>query len=338
MISAQRILLTGFPGWLTSALLHDWANATPGWLGNVSALVHPELYRDEERAKKGYPFLRRLIPYDLSQPAPIAEELAGIDVVLHSAAVIHVRRTKEWYQTNTKGTLALARAAVEAGVRRFVFISSNAAGGRSDSQRRLLTEADQPAPMSHYGRSKWFAEQQLMQLHKPGRFEVVILRPSMFYGPPVPERHIDVYRRILHGRMPMVGDGSFARSITYIDNLVQATKLAMTQPAAAGETYYIVDSEPYTTRQISEAMAIALGVTPRFLRLPRLLAPMAFALDRALALGGIYWQNLHLLGEADWHVGISCQKAIQQLGYRPAIGLDEGMRRAVEWCRQQRKL
>jgi nucleoside-diphosphate-sugar epimerase len=268
---------------------------------------------------------------------PLQETLAGVQVLVHSAAVIHVQRTKDWYRINTAGTLALARCAREAGVKRFVFISSNAAGGRSDAQR-LLTERDEPKPMSHYGRSKWLAEQGLMQLHEPGRFEVVILRPSMFYGPPVPDRHIDVYRRILHGRMPLVGDGSFSRSITHIDNLVQATKLAITHPAASGETYYIVDAEPYTTRQISEAMARALGVEPRFLRLPLFFAPMAFTLDRVLAQGGIYWQNLHLVGEADWHVGISCQKATQQLGYRPAVGLEEGMRRAVAWCRQHGKL
>lgn len=332
-----RILLTGYPGWLTTALVQDLVAAPPGWLGELHAFVAPSLL-DSGRLTREQPAIRSFLPFDLSAPAFDPSSMEGVDIVLHSAAVIHVNRTAEWYRINAEGTARFAQAAREAGVKRFVFISSNAAGGRSRSRDHLMTETEPAAPMSHYGRSKWQAEQALMQLHRPGNFEVVILRPSMFYGPPVPQRHIEVYRRIVTGKMPMIGDGSFARSITYIDSLVQATRLAMTHPAACGQTYYIVDAAPYTTRQISEAMAAALGVQAKFLPLPRFVAPTAYVLDRALAAIGVYWQNLHLVGEADWHVGISPAKAIQQLGYHPTVDLPEGMNRAVEWCRQKGKL
>src|SRR6202035_829181 len=112
-------------------------------------------------------------------------------------------------------------------------------------------------------------------------------RPSMFYGPPVPDRHIDVYRRILSGTMPMVGNGHYRRSITYIDNLVQATRLAMTHSAAAGEIFYVVDEPVYTTRAITEAMAAALNVPLKVLRLPAMLGPVAYWTDRALASTGV---------------------------------------------------
>jgi nucleoside-diphosphate-sugar epimerase len=300
----------------------------------MRAFVQPGML---EHAKPD-PAIRQVTPFDLDAQRFDPKSMEGVDVVLHSAAVIHVRKTADWYRINTQGTARFAEAARVAGVKRFVFISSNAAGGRSRSREHLMTESEPAAPMSHYGRSKWQAEQALMQLHEPGKFEVVILRPSMFYGPPVPARHIEVYRRIISGKMPMVGDGSFARSITYIDTLVQATRLAITEAAAGGQTYYIVDAQPYTTRQITEAMAAALGVRPKFLWLPTAVAPAAHALDKMLAASGIYWQNLHLVGEADWHVGISPAKAIQQLGYRPEVDLPEGMRRAVEWCRTNGKL
>src|SRR5262249_37451424 len=109
---------------------------------------------------------------------PLLERgLEGVDVVLHAAGAIHVRRTADWYRVNTAATLALGSAARQVGVRRFVFISSNAAGGASPSSDRLLTEDDPARPLSHYGRSKWLAEQGLLRLHDPPRFEVVILRP-----------------------------------------------------------------------------------------------------------------------------------------------------------------
>src|SRR5262249_14508666 len=148
---------------------------------------------------QGFPvpgkFLAEIIAHDLCAPPPPGR-LEGYDALLHSAALIHVRRTSDWYRVNTEGTLALAQSAKESGVRRFVFVSSNAAGGRADDNSHLLKESDPPRPLSHYGRSKWLAEQGLLEMHKPGSFDVCILRPSMFYGPPVPDRHVDVYRRI----------------------------------------------------------------------------------------------------------------------------------------------
>jgi nucleoside-diphosphate-sugar epimerase len=331
--SFRTLAITGVPGWFTQALLDDLRIA-PLENYRVRALVHPSLEVSAILARN--PELAGVEPYDLL--AGNGSALKAVDVLVHAAAVIHVRRTSEWYRLNTEGTKILAQKAREAGVRRFVFLSSNAAGGRCESPTQVLTEAVPSQPLSHYGRSKLLAEEALMRLHEPGRFEVTILRPSMFYGPPVPDRHVDVYRRILHGRMPMVGNGNYRRSITYIDNLVQAARLAVTHPAASGETFYVVDEPIYTTGSITEAMAAALGARLRFLRLPEWTGPVAYRVDRALASAGIYWQNLHLVGEAHWHVAISCRKLQQRLGYSPAITLKEGMRRSVEWCRREGKI
>ena len=308
----------------------------------MRALVHPSILPRSGELRDRNPILTSVHALDLGQTESWAHEaeaaLRDVEVLIHSAAVIHVHRTSDWYRVNTDGTVRLARAARAAGVRRFVFISSNAAGGRCESDTQVLTESDPAKPLSHYGRSKRLAEQALMQMHEPGIFEVAVLRPSMFYGPPVPDRHVDVYRRIISGRMPMVGDGHYRRSITYIGNLVQATRLAMTHPAAGGEIFYVVDQPIYTTRSITEAMANALGVPLRILHLPALAGPVAYCADRVLGAAGIYWQNLHLVGEAHWHVALSCAKIQQRLGYEPAITIQEGMRRAVEWCRSQGKL
>jgi nucleoside-diphosphate-sugar epimerase len=335
------LAITGVPGWLTQALLDDLGDSNLDRIRKIKAFVHPGLLDSSGQIAQRNPILNSIHPLDLRQPGlfkGVQDALRDVDVLLHAAGAIHVQRTADWYRINLDGTLYLARAARAAGVRRFVFISSNAAGGRCGSAAQVLTESDLARPLSHYGRSKWLAEQGLAAMQRDGEFDVVILRPSMFYGPPVPERHVDVYRRILAGRMPMVGDGRYRRSITYIDNLVQATRLAMTHPDAPGEVFYVVDEPVYTTRRIAESMASALAVPLRLLRFPALVGPAAYFADRALASIGLYWQNLHVLGESHWHVALSCGKIKRRLGYQPRVEIDEGMRRAVEWCRQHGKL
>jgi nucleoside-diphosphate-sugar epimerase len=338
-LALKRLAITGIPGWLTDALLEDLAASPLEGLEQIRALAHPDLIHSGMNAKRN-PIIHSIHPLDLGLTkfgARMQEALRGVDVLVHSAAVIHVHRTADWYRINTDGALLLAHAARAAGIGRFVFISSNAAAGRCDSPEQTLTEADEAKPLSHYGRSKYLAEQGLLAMHKAGEFEVVILRPSMFYGPPVPERHVEVYRMILNDRMPIVGSGLYRRSITYIDHLVQATRLAMTHPQAAGEIFYVVDEPVYTTKSITESMAVALGARLRFRRLPAVAGPVAYRIDRMLASAGIYWQNMHLLGEAHWHVALSCEK-LKRLGYNPQVEIGEGMRRAVRWCRERGKL
>jgi nucleoside-diphosphate-sugar epimerase len=327
-----NLLVTGIPGWLGAAVLRSLADRPPAGLVRVRCLVAPAMACDEAALRRDHGGLDlELVRADLRDGAALTRAVAGMDSVLHGAAILHVRRPREWYDINTTGTRLLAEAAAAAGVTRFVHISSNAAGGRSHARDHLLTE-DQPArPMSHYGRSKHQAELAVNALS--GRMETVNLRPCMFYGPPVPARHIDVYRRIMAGRMPLVGGGDFARSVVHIDNLIQCCRLALGHPAAAGQTYYVADRQVHTTRSVVEAMARALGVPPRFLPLPRLVAPVAYLGDMALAACGLYWQTLHLVGEADWHVGVSIAKAERELGYAPAVALDEGLAQAIAWCR-----
>ena len=326
---AGRLLLTGVPGWLTDALLDDLARDPLAGLTGVRCLVQPGVSCSappETRQRLNL----EIVAADVRDGEAIRCAVHNVDTVLHAAGVVHVRRTRDWYDINTRGTQTLVHAAAEAGAERFVFISSNAAAGRARCFERALTEADPPHPLSYYGRSKWLGEQALAALG--ARMQTVVLRPCMFYGPPVPQRHVEIYRRILHGRMPLVGGGRFARSLTYIENLVQACRLAMNHPAAAGQTYYISDRPIYTTRQIVEAMAEALQTQASFVPLPCLAGRMAYAVDRALAALGIYWQTAHLLGESHWHVGVSCEKACRELGYRPTVTLAEGMRQSLAWC------
>jgi nucleoside-diphosphate-sugar epimerase len=326
-----KLLLTGVPGWLADAFLQSLARGE-SWLGSVRCLVH---WSNDlgATARERWGVDAEIVHGDLTAPESLDRAMQGVDTVLHAAAIMHVERIEDYYAVNSLGTRSLVRAATRAGVRRFVYVSSNAAGGRSPAPTRLMHEDDPAKPLSHYGRSKLLAERWLFDAE--GAIERVVLRPCMFYGPPVPERHVDVYKRILSGRMPLVGSGQYARSLVHIDNLLQAVRLALTRSAPDNQAYYIADRAAYTTRGVVEAMARALEVEPRFLRLPAVVAEVAWRADTLLAMGGAYHQTLHLVGEGNWNVGVSIDKARAELGYDPQVDVDAGMRQAVAWCRER---
>jgi len=331
----QNLLVTGGPGWLCDALLPKLDGA------NIRCLVQRALAPVRLAAwRKEHPEVAETVSGDLLDAASLEAACAGMDggAVLHAAGVIHPRRTREWYAVNRDGTLALARAAKKSGVRRFVYVSSNAAQGRAGSPTVLLTEDMPCQPHSHYGRSKLQAEQGLLQLHEPSRFEVVIARPCMFYGPPVPARHVDIFRRVYRGRLPLVGGGNYARSLSYIDDLVAGIKLCLAHPKAAGEIFNLCDARACTTRTVCEAMAAALCVRPHFIPLPACAATLAYGVDCALSAFGLYSMPFHLLGEANWNVGCSNRKAVDMLGFESTVDVFEGYRRAVYWCKERKLL
>ena len=273
MGARSSLTVTGVPGWLTHAFLASLRAAPLRGTGSATALVHHAVVVDDA-LRAAYPNVTAWHALDLAAPGDLRPLLDGAETVVHAAGVIHVRTPREWDDVNTRGTIALAVAAKAAGVKRFVFLSSNAAGGASGADD------------------------------------------------------------VLTGRMPLVGGGAYRRSVTHVENLVQAVRLAVTEPRAAGETYYVVDDEIATTRSIVEAMAEALGVAPRFLRLPAVTGSVAYAADRMLEAMGRYSGPVHLVGESNWHVAISSAKAKRELGYAPARSLREGMREAVAWCRE----
>lgn len=324
----RTLLLTGYPGWLGNRLLESLlADPLPG-LETVRCLV---LKSPASPALPDSKVQVEFVEADLMDSASLERACTGCDTIIHAAGILHPRRTKDWYDVNTEGTKKLLAAAQAGGGERFVFVSSNAAAGSAASFDQLLTEAMPAKPRSHYGRSKWLAE----EIVNKAAIDSVILRPCMFYGPPVPPRHTDIYQRIKTGKMPMVGDGNYRRSVTHIESLIQACRLAATTPGIAGETFYIADAEPATTREIVEAMATALEAKPRYLYLPALIAKVAHLTDNILASVGIYWRDMHLLGEADWHVGVSIEKARKLMNYQPEKSLNEGMAEAIAWCREE---
>jgi nucleoside-diphosphate-sugar epimerase len=327
------LLVTGAPGWLADRLLESLVKDPPGTVQHVRCLVHRSLAVDTASWARSLGLEVEVVRGDLTDPASLRDAVRGVSSIVHGAGIIHVDRIRDYYDVNTEGTHLLTEAAASAGAERMVFLSTNAAGGKSPSPVHPLREDEAPRPLSHYGRSKLLGERAMFAVANP--IERVALRPCMFYGPPVPPRHVEIFKRIMQGRMPLVGGGNFARSLTHIDHLVQAVRLSLTHAGAPGNTFYVADAQSYTTREVVEAMARALDTSPRWLHLPSAASTLAYQLDTGLARLGRYWQTVHLVGEANWHVGVSIENARRRIGYAPPYTIDDGMRSAVAWCRER---
>ncbi len=141
---------------------------------------------------------------------------------------------------------------------------------------------------------------------------------------------------IQKGNPFLFGDGKTLRSMTYLDNLVQAMLLASEKDCANGQTYWIADERPYSTKEIYQTTADLLGVTnfkPRYL--PNLVSEICLSADHLLQAMDLYVKEIHVAGEMNKSIACSIEKAKRELGYNPKIALGEGMRRSIDWCKSK---
>lgn len=325
---ARRLLITGYPGWLTSRLLETWTLYHSPFT-DIRCLVMPGMQAGAQVPGQ------ENVEGDVLNPQTLEKACEGVDTVLHTVGLLHVKNIREFYAVNHKGTLNLLEAAAKKGVRKFVYISSNAAQGFCPGKGHELSESQPCNPASHYGKSKYLGEVETRRFHAEGKLQTVIIRPAMFYGPPVPARHLDIYRKVLKGYFPVFGHGEYLRSLSHIDNLVQGIHLALHKEEANGNTYYIADEVIPTLNQIIDAMADALGCKVRRIHLPAFLAGCALMLDEVITAFGGYWMLPHIVGESTKHIACSIEKAKKELGYAPKITFREGYPQAIKWCYDQ---
>jgi UDP-glucose 4-epimerase len=201
-----------------------------------------------------------------------AEALTGCDAVVHLAARVHVmddtvQDPLSLYRAiNTEATLNLARQAAQAGVKRFVYISSIKVNG--EGRNTPYREADVAAPEDAYAISKWEAEQGLWRIAADGELEVVILRPPLVYGPGVKANFQQLLRMVERGWPLPLGAIHNRRSFLYLGNFVDAIRLCIEHPAAAGQTFLLDDGQAVSTPELIRALAHAMGRPARLLAVP----------------------------------------------------------------------
>ncbi|HET9405083.1 MAG TPA: SDR family oxidoreductase [Burkholderiales bacterium] len=255
--------------------------------------------------------------------------LEAASAVVHLAARTHVLRETaadplaEYRRVNVDGTRRLAQQAVRCGVRRLVFVSSIKVNGEATG--RPFTENDAPRPGDAYGISKWEAEQALARVAAETGLEVVVLRPSLVYGPGVKGNFLRLMNLVAR-RVPLpLASIANRRSLVYAGNLVDAVLKAIDAPGAAGRTYLISDGEDVSTPDLVRALAQALGVAPRLLPCP----PAALMIGATLA--GRRAELARLAGSLQ----VDAAAARRDLGWRPRFTLSQGLAETARWYYSQ---
>ncbi len=195
---------------------------------------------------------------DLNQPASgLRQELAGVDAVCHLAAIAHQRASETEYQrVNVDATLNLARAAIDSGVKRFIFVSSVKAMGLPASNRARNESEVYPAK-EPYGRSKWQAEEGLRALAGDSDMAVVILRPALVYGPGA-KGNLNLLIKGARLGMPRPPEAG-ARSLIGLQDFVALLEALLHQAPAGQHTWNVTDGDEYTARDLYDAIREALG-------------------------------------------------------------------------------
>lgn len=344
-MARNLFLVTGAPGWLGTRLVRSLVEGIP----EVAALRDPD--RD---ARVRCLVLGGLDPSPLTRISERVETRAG-DVrergslgpffeasrgatLFHLAGIIHPRRIRDLFEINVEGSRNILEAAVAAGVRRIVAVSSNSPAGCNGRADHLFDESSPYRPYMQYGRSKMLMEQMLERACAAGRIETVVVRPCWFYGPEQPARQTRFFTMIRRGKAPIVGSGESRRSMSYVDNTCQGLLLAARTEAARGRTYWIADRRPYSMNEIVGTVErlleseFRLPVRHGRLRLPELASEIAWAADALVQGLGRYVAEIHVLSEMNKTIACSIARAERELGYAPTIELEEGMRRSIRWC------
>jgi nucleoside-diphosphate-sugar epimerase len=337
------VLVTGAAGWLGLGLSKVLAQGLEGIFDNqpfpTSPLRGLLSFNDSEGDLSSIAPEMELFRGDVKQPEslePFFKRAEG-GVLFHCVGVIHPRKIREFYEVNTKGTLNVLELAEKSGLKRVVVTSSNSPCGNNPHLDHLFDEQSPYNPYMGYGRSKALMEKEIQAKYENKPLETVIIRAPWFYGPFQPPRQTDFFVMIRDGRAPILGRGLNRRSMSYIDNLAQGLILAAQVPKASGKIYWLADHRPYSMVEIIDTVERVLekdfGIKCRHkrMRLPSIISDIAEIVDFSLQKLGVYHQKIHVLSEMNKTIACSISLAEHELGYRPQVGLEEGMRRSVAW-------
>lgn len=289
------------------------------------------LQDSSDKNKKAQNLGAKVIYGNVTHPATAQMACQGVDIVLHTAEIAKEGGSLDQFrEINVSGTINMAQAAKNAGVKTFVHISSVLVYGFNYPDR--VTE-DGPLcdEKNAYCQTKIEAEKALLQLNDPGNFGVIILRPGDVYGPgsiPWIVRPLVMMRQRLFA---YANEGRGVINHTYIDNLIDAIFLAI-EKETYGEIFNVTDGQETTWKDYFTRLADIAGLPAPF-SLPK--DELKLFLQLRYQGQKLFRKQADILPEVvDFMTrpyAYSITKAQNLLSYQPTVDLEEGLRRTQEW-------
>jgi len=272
---------------------------------------------------------------DIRRPETLPQSMCGVHAVFHLAAMMDVwRPLQDYREVNVRGTENVCRAAIAAGVRRLVHMSSSSVYGVG-----LGRPADESSPLSSfpdpYPTSKAEGDGLVQRMITEHNLPAVIVRPDQIFGPGDHLHFARVAERLQARRSIIVGSGRNALPLVYVDDIVQALLLALDHERAVGRIYNISAGEVLTQKEFLQAIAEAIHAPAPRLRVPyRVLYTAGHAAERVAVLRRstvrppITRLGVAFLGTDNRYV---IDRARRELGYSPRVSLENGVRLTAAW-------
>lgn len=321
----ERVLVTGATGFIGSHLVEELL-----WKGyEVTALIRTSSDLRWLRGKQV-----EFIYGDLREGNNLPH-LGAFSYVFHLAGVTRVLRRRDFYRVNHGGTERLMAAVRKIeGIKRFVYLSSQAAAGPS-SPENVRKEEDPPSPVSPYGESKLRGEEAVLSCRD--EIPVTILRPCGVYG----SRDVLMYeyfRMVSKGFIPLIRKGPIFLSLCFVDDLISALMLTITREHASGEIFFIADGEKYSLDFFADVISSALNVRSRKIHIPACVAWIYAMVAEGWGFmrGTAAPFNRSKYAEAvqrNWVCDIT--KAKKVLGFRPRFRLEAGVKVTLQWYKDK---
>ncbi len=326
----EKILITGASGFIGSFIVEEALRKGMDVWAAMRKTSSKQFLTDERI---------HFIELNLDSEEQLKQQLSGHDFtyVVHAAGVTKCLKEEDFFRINTKGTQHLVNAlrALKMPLKRFVYISSLSIFGpiRENQPYEEIRETDTPKPNTAYGRSKLAAEQWLDSLEG---FPYVVLRPTGVYGPR--ERDYFLMAQSIKQHVDFAA-GYKRQDITfvYVQDVVQAVFLALDH-GQTGRKYFLSDGQVYQSRTFSDLLKHELGDK----WLLRIKAPI-WGL-RVVTFCGEYIGRMrkkvtalnndkyHIMRQRNWRCNI--QPAIDELGFHPEYNLEQGVKLAVKWYKE----
>ena len=325
----MKILITGASGFIGSFIVEEALRQGFETWAAVRRSSSREYLQDERI---------HFIELNLSSKEQLVEQLRGqeFDYVVHAAGVTKCLDKRDFHRINTEGTknLVLALQELQMPLKRFVFVSSLSIFGAIKEQQPYdeIRETDTPRPNTAYGRSKLEAEQFLATTTLP----YIILRPTGVYGPREKDYFIMAKSIKQHSDFA-VGYKRQDITFVYVSDVVQAVFLAL-EKGQTGRKYFLSDGQVYQSTTFSDLIHEELGC-PWWIRIT---APVWVL--RVVTFFGEYVGRMtgkvtalnndkyNILKQRNWRCDI--EPAIRELGYHPEVDLKEGVRRSIQWYKE----